>query len=102
MKTVSMNEIKRRSKGYFFTADTMRFFSSRLAENGVVLEDGTMLFCTSEHPPGAGRVHSVRIQSVDGRVQPATHEIARQKYATAGTANDAMLSLATEMEGQGE
>lgn len=57
----TIDDIKRRHKGFWFTPDTMRFFSSRVLPDVFPVEDGGALFISSErYDEESPRKYSVR------------------------------------------
>jgi hypothetical protein len=60
LRTISMNDIRDISRGYFFNPTTMRVFRSQLAKQGYVAADGTIYFATSEQHGDEPRMGSVR------------------------------------------
>lgn len=81
IETVSIDEVKRLSKGYFFTDGAMKFFNSRLGLTAWKYRDG-YLFFTSEKGPDGVRRYSVRYQDGLGNVHTKgdfqAHSTARQ------------------------
>lgn len=80
IETVSIDEVKRLSKGYFFTDGAMKFFNSRLGLTAWRYKDG-YLFFTSEKGPDQTRRYSVRYQDGLGNVRTVgqfqAHDTAR-------------------------
>lgn len=65
----TIDDIKRRHRGYWFTPETMRFFSSRLLPDVFPMEDGSALFISSErYSEDTPRRYSVRICRPDGDI----------------------------------
>lgn len=57
----SIDDIKRRHSGSWFTPDTMRFFKSRVLPDVFPMEDGSALFISSErYSDDSPRKYSVR------------------------------------------
>jgi hypothetical protein len=78
---VSIEEVKRLSRGHFFSDGAMRFFNSRLGLTAWRYRDG-YLFFTSEKGPDEVRRYSVRFQDGLGKVHTKgdfqAHSTARQ------------------------
>jgi hypothetical protein len=74
IRLVSMDEIRARSRGHWFSPGTMRFFSSRVGDYGFSMGDGSKVyFVSSERFVGsngytAPRKYTVRVLDTDGDV----------------------------------
>lgn len=56
----SVNDIKRKHKGFWFSKDTMRFFKSKLVQDVFPANKGKVYFVSSEKGPDMVRKFSVR------------------------------------------
>jgi hypothetical protein len=70
--------------GYFFTKDTMRFFSSRIVWDSLTqIESDTYAFITSEESDSGARAYTVRLWNPDTGVEKASEF---QEFETLGSA----------------
>lgn len=66
MKVVSIDEVRRRHKGHWFDADSMRFFRSRVADVAYMSEDGSRAYFVSSEKfvpsqgPAEARRYTIR------------------------------------------
>ena len=60
MRDVKALYAERKPNGYWFSADTMRYFRSRIGPE-FHLRNGSVVFLTSEQPPYGPRAWSVRL-----------------------------------------
>ena len=66
--TVSMNEVERFAKGFFFSADAMRFFKSRLSQDAYKV-GSVYYFVTSEQGPDGIRAYTVRMMTAERTIE---------------------------------
>jgi hypothetical protein len=71
------------NSGYFFTADTMRFFDCRVSWDSLTPLGDAWLFITSERHPGGPRRYTVRAWSLEASVVSAGQFQAHDTLAAA-------------------
>lgn len=95
MKTIPMREIRdfyqrNRPDGHWFDADTMRFFKTKLPENGYELSTGGVYFVTRETNPSGVSAYTVRRQLHNGDIKTVGEF---HKYKTAAAARAAIKEI---------
>lgn len=91
---VSRNEIERLHKGYFFSKDNLRFFNSRISQEGYRNKTtGEIYFVTSEKFQDNARLYSVRKLKLDGSIETVEEF---QGYKSSLGANNAAKRLASK------
>lgn len=97
----TLEDIRRRNAAlghHWFSADTLRFFSSRIQERIYVGRDGRAYFVTSERfqpsrGPAARRLYTVRVANLDGSIDTVgefqAYGTGRQAHAAARRAAEA-------------
>jgi len=66
----------------FFDPDTMRWWKSRLLSEVFDLEDGRVLFMTSDDPFDSGRLYTVRVIDGEGYISTVAERLADRKTAS--------------------
>jgi hypothetical protein len=94
-KSIPMREIREfydrnQPDGHWFDAASMRFFKTRLPENGVELSCGGIYFVTRETNPSGVSAYTVRRQLHDGSIKTVGEFHA---YATRAAANAAIKQI---------
>jgi hypothetical protein len=67
MKRVSIDDVRRRSRGHWFNSDTLKFFSCRLPDMAYQVGKCSW-FVSSEKPKGGKRRYAIRMMNAFGDV----------------------------------
>lgn len=66
-ETVSMKDIERSHKGYWFRPGNISFSKSKVGDHGYVGKDG-VYFVSSEKNPDSARAYTIRRQNTSGSI----------------------------------
>lgn len=89
---VSMSEIENRSRGNWFSANSMKFFKSRVGDIGYQGKDG-YYFVSSERCLSGPRLYTIRHLNSEGHVEKIGEF---QEYSTKARATAALKHMLIE------
>lgn len=95
MKTIPMHEIREfytrnNPDGHWFEPGAMRFFGTKLPENGYELASGGVYFITRETAPSGKVGYAVRRQLPDGKIRNVSELC---QYSTRSAARAAIKDI---------